>query len=218
MHSLSPQKHSKFQWLAWLDYISMWYPQVTVIAAIQQQLNAGVGEQLLLPQETSAPRPAQPAPAGSASPLRQMGLTSGPGTFKDLWAETQVMRVKAHAISYCLGTQQRVGRTEKVSLTGHRTTVAGYRFWDKNWSGLPRIACSIYADPGPNVLRLEQDVRNFRIILQKLSIFTCIKKVWNKLYNNQAESTRNPVPQEIPVTVHRYLCYHPNPSTCRMYV
>lgn len=46
----------------------MWYPQVMVIAGIQQRLNARVGEQawlLLLLQETSDPSPAQPAPSVS---------------------------------------------------------------------------------------------------------------------------------------------------------
>lgn len=76
------------------EYIFMWYPQVTVIAGIQQQLNARVGEQiwlLLLPQETSDPHrllPLSPKQSGSESSLRYMGLTSSPRTFEDMGAET----------------------------------------------------------------------------------------------------------------------------------
>lgn len=57
-----------------------------------------------------------------------------------------------------------VGRTEEVSLIGLQTTAGSYRFWDENRRGLPRIACSPYADSGPNVLQLEQDRKHFQII------------------------------------------------------
>lgn len=217
MHSLSPQKHSKFQWLAWLDYIFMCCPpghgNCWDSAAVNCRCRWAA---------PASPRDfCPPSRAACSCCLCQPVKVNGP-YFRSQYFQRPVSWDTGHA---CESTRNfllprnttRVGRTDKVSLTGHWTTEAGYWFWDKNWSGLPRTAFSIYADPGPNVLRVEQDVRNFEITLQKVFLHI-LQKVWNKLYNNEAESTGNPVPQEIPVTVHKYLCYHFPPSTCRMYV
>lgn len=71
------------------DYIFMWYPQVTVIAGIQLQLNARVGATpASLREVLHSLLPLSPELSRSCSALRCTGLTSSPSTFKDTWAET----------------------------------------------------------------------------------------------------------------------------------